>query len=62
MRIRELERQINELNTNSTLTHEPVTPSNLASSQSRSISEEGGEDTPSGGAETPSAAEASRND
>lgn len=40
MRIRELERQVNEFNANSAITHEPATPSNLASSRSRSISEE----------------------
>lgn len=40
LRIRELERQVNEFNENSAITHEPATPSNLASSQARSISEE----------------------
>lgn len=38
MRIRELERQVNELHTNSAITHEPATPSNLTRSQS--VSEE----------------------
>jgi len=39
MRIRELERQVSELHANSSITHEPATPSNLTRSQS--LSEEG---------------------
>ena len=37
-RIRELERQVNDLHANSAITHEPVTPSNLT--RSTSVSEE----------------------
>jgi len=46
MRIRELERQVSELHTNSAITHEPVTPSNLTRSQS--VSEEDAPGIPGG--------------
>lgn len=46
MRIRELERQVNEFNANSAITHEPATPSGLL--RSRSISEEENEGRPVG--------------
>jgi len=46
MRIRELERQVNEFNANSAITHEPATPSGLI--RSRSISEEENDGRPVG--------------
>lgn len=46
MRIRELERQVNEFNANSAITHEPATPSGLI--RSRSITEEENEGRPVG--------------